>query len=198
MWRRTGESVLAKDLTATEAPRPGERPDRRQVSWLAGLSSHRLPGVPQWQSGLGSPLTVAGAAADLGDSVPRSLFALISRDRRFGHLRGRAPPLSMSARAGANYRSAVPGAPACGGGEHRYSPRVVGSRMRRDVIGNAVRDFLDSAAAPATVSGEHPSASHWSDPPGRPRECVDPRARRPAAGINLEPRPRVEGAWGTK
>jgi hypothetical protein len=39
---------------------------------------------------------------------------------------------------------------------------VVGSRMRRDGEGNAVRIFSDSAAAPATVSGEHPSTGHGS------------------------------------
>src|SRR5262249_8871140 len=45
---------------------PGPRPNRRQVSWLAGRRPSPPSRVlPQWQCGTGSPLTVAGAAAAL-------------------------------------------------------------------------------------------------------------------------------------
>jgi hypothetical protein len=48
---------------------------------------------------------------------------------------------------------------------------VVGSRMRRDVRRERGEGLVpDAAAAPATVSGEPPSVSHWSPRvPGRPR-----------------------------
>jgi hypothetical protein len=60
---------------------PGPRPNRRQVSWLAG----RRPSPPsrvfsQWLCGTGSPLTVAGAAAELERSL-RTAFPVRSRAR---------------------------------------------------------------------------------------------------------------------
>ena len=73
---------------------------------------------------------------------------------------------------------------------------VVGSRVVRDKKGNAVWDRPNASAAPAPVRGELPSTCHWGFAPGRPRRSKDPRARRPAGGVNASPRPRVEGEKG--
>src|ERR1700675_3014796 len=67
---------------SAEAPRPAhDRIDGRSPGSRV-TARHRLPGMSQWLCGSGSPLTVAGAAAESehGNQVPvpspHSLFAL--------------------------------------------------------------------------------------------------------------------------
>ncbi len=69
----------------SDRPPPGH-PARRATELTAGLLARgsppvtAFPGSPQWHCGTSSPLTVAGAAADLGaDPAPHSLFTLHSK-----------------------------------------------------------------------------------------------------------------------
>src|SRR3984893_955168 len=58
------------DATGAEAPRPAHaRIDGRSPGSRV-IARHRLPGFPQWLSGVGSPHTVAGAAAALEAPLP--------------------------------------------------------------------------------------------------------------------------------
>src|SRR5258707_14195094 len=60
---REGASRI--DATGAEAPRPAHaRIDGRSPGSRV-IARHRLPGFPQWLSGVGRPHTVAGAAAAL-------------------------------------------------------------------------------------------------------------------------------------
>src|ERR1700686_1545625 len=53
---------------SAEAPRPAhDRIDGRSPGSRV-TARHRLPGISQWLCGSGSPLTVAGAAAEFGTS----------------------------------------------------------------------------------------------------------------------------------
>src|SRR5438477_10857208 len=80
------------ESTCAEAPRPAhDRIDGRSPG-LRVTARHRLPGLSQWRRGSGSPLTVAGAAADL--EPPKwfdTAFPVRShvRDRRCRSLSGR-------------------------------------------------------------------------------------------------------------
>ena len=93
--------------TGAEAPRPGrDRTDGRSPGSRVA-ARHRLPGsLTQWPSGTGSPLTVAGAAAEL-ERWFRTAFPLRSRvrDRRCGELTGSGRGLSM--RGGGSYCTAT-------------------------------------------------------------------------------------------
>src|ERR1700674_4144702 len=71
----------------TEAPRPAhDRIDGRSPGSRV-VARHRLPGISQWLCGSGSPLTVAGAAAEseLWELCSRSLTAFPVRS----HVRDR-------------------------------------------------------------------------------------------------------------
>src|SRR6266700_3848978 len=78
------------ESTCAEAPRPAhDRIDGRSPG-LRVTARHRLPGLSQWRRGSGSPLTVAGAAAELELSF-HTAFPVRShvRDRRCRLLSGR-------------------------------------------------------------------------------------------------------------
>src|SRR5215468_6609339 len=67
--------------TGTEAPRPAcDRTDGRSPGSRV-QARHRLPGSSQWHCGKGSPLTVAGAAADLEPLVPHRIPCSLSDER---------------------------------------------------------------------------------------------------------------------
>src|SRR5260370_15458168 len=79
---------------SAEAPRPAhDRIDGRSPGSRV-TARHRLPGLPQWLCGSGSPLTVAGAAAESELWEPGSPFHTAFpvrsqvRDRRSGSLNG--------------------------------------------------------------------------------------------------------------
>ena len=96
----TAFRVRRDQSTSAEAPRPArDRIDGRSPGSRVA-ARHRLPGLSQWQCGTGSPLTVAGAAAELERSL-RTAFPLRSRarDRRRLELTVTLHPLSTSQRS---------------------------------------------------------------------------------------------------
>src|SRR5665811_1182628 len=91
----TDELALAIELPATEAPRPGKRPDRRQVSWLAGLSPSppsRGSPVAMW---FGLTAYSCGGSRGIGPKI-RTAFPVRSHRERpsMGPPKGRDRPFS--------------------------------------------------------------------------------------------------------
>ncbi len=164
-WRRSVELVPRPGVLAAASPKGAaanqptapRHPARRATSIDGRSPGSRVsafaafPGNSQWLCGSSSPLTVAGAAADLGQSRTAFPVRSHSRDRRSRHLTARARPLSMRTRK-ARLRS--------GGAQAivvaSSVPAWCGTKRER---GGGIDP--DAAAAPATVSGEHPSVSHW-------------------------------------
>src|SRR5712691_10083871 len=90
--------VPLDESTGAEAPRPARDRINGRSPGSRVAARHRLPGWSQWPCGTGSPLTVAGAAAEL---EPAFLTAFpvrsLVRDRRWGHLTVAVGPVSMRA-----------------------------------------------------------------------------------------------------
>src|SRR5215470_10111410 len=79
--RRWPSRVRNRKPSGAEAPRPArERIDGRSPG-LRVAARHRLPGLSQWPCGTGSPLTVAGAAADLEAFLPHRIPYCLSSER---------------------------------------------------------------------------------------------------------------------
>src|SRR5258708_1983397 len=78
------------ESNCAQGPPPRHDLIARTAPWLRGTARHRLPGLAQWRRGSGSPLTVAGAAAELELSF-HTAFPVRShvRDRRCRLLSGR-------------------------------------------------------------------------------------------------------------
>jgi len=157
----------ARRATSIDGRSPGSR-----VSAFAAF-----PGVSQWLFGLGSPLTVAGAAADFGRSALTAFpVPLIRETVDTRHLRRAAPPLSMHRRSRTLAKRQ----------QTAIVVRVDGSRMRRDAKGNAVRVSPQLRGCPRNCKRRAPFHLPLEPfAPGRPKGGIDPRVRRPAAGINL-------------
>src|ERR1700704_3695263 len=98
-WRKS--RVPDAKSTGTEAPRPAHDRINGRSPGSRVAARHRLPGLSQWLCGTGSPLTVAGAAAEL---EPWLLTAFpvrsLVRDRRSDHLTVAVGHLSMRTCAG--------------------------------------------------------------------------------------------------
>ena len=75
------DAGASREATGPEAPRPGYDRINGRSPGSRVAARHRLPGLPQWQRGTGSPLTVAGAAAALEPYVPHRIPCSLSRER---------------------------------------------------------------------------------------------------------------------
>ena len=134
----------------------GRSPGSRVNASLRPSRSERL----QWQVEGRSPLTVAGAAAELGVSPHRVPFCV--------------PPHAGT--VDAEDYSRLP-ALRKGGGDDTLTKAALPALSASHIDGlsderNRERgkgDLPKSAAAPATVSGEPEPNSHWEGPPGRRR-----------------------------
>ena len=148
-----------------DANRPAPRHPARRHDRIDGRSPgsrvaarHRLPGIVPVACGTGSPLTVAGAAADLEPAF-RTAFPVRSlvRDRRSRPLNGRRRPLSMPA-----CRSA------CGRLSDGYSRAVVERPSQWDENGKRAEGLAPKLRLRlATLSGKPKSIGDWG-PTGGP------------------------------
>ena len=172
----------ARRATSIDGRSPGSR-----VSAFAAF-----PGVSQWLFGSGSPLTVAGAAADFGRSALTAFPVPLIRETVDTR------PLKAASAAFVNAARAWARALA----KRRQTAivlRVVGSRMVRDVKGNAVRVATQFRGCPRNCKRRAPFHLPLEPfAPGRPKGGIDPRARRPAAGINLSRALGWRARWGIR